>query len=443
MKIFFAVHHFPPKFISGGERETFNLALELQRRGHEVIVACFEDIRAPIGQGIEEIRENYAGLDVRRLRMNPDAAPDLARWEYDNPWIAAYIREALTHDRPDIFHLVSGYLMTGSALVAAKNLAIPTAVTLLDFWFLCPRITLMRSDGTLSQIPLDMARCAQCLGEEKRRYRYASKVMPGLLRAYWKSQTARITQLRERSEFLKSVLDSTNLIISRSRYLKKVYAEAGVSEERITFLRQGIDPVLVPLLARKSRSNGKLRVGYLGQLAWHKGVDLAIDAMELLDPQRIELRIYGSELLHPEYASALRKRAKGASNVHFSGTYQNQAELDQVFSDLDVIVVPSRWYENSPNVILEAFAHRTPVIATNLGGMAELIDEGHTGLLFDPGDSASLADKCNQFLEAPLRLDALEQDVLPLRSLSKEVDEMLELYRKHIFEPATYNNPIS
>jgi glycosyltransferase involved in cell wall biosynthesis len=65
-------------------------------------------------------------------------------------------------------------------------------------------------------------------------------------------------------------------------------------------------------------------------------------------------------------------------------------DYTSVFTLVSQVVVPSIWYENSPNVILEAFAHRTPVVASDLGGMAELVEDGVNGLRFTPGDASSL-----------------------------------------------------
>lgn len=432
MRIILGIHHFPPRYFSGAEREAFNIATGLKQRGHLVTVVCVEQINAAMASGIQESREEFRGLDVRRLSMNMRAAPDPIKWEYDNPWVADYFGRLFAEEAPDLFHLISGYLLTGRTLQIARDMSIPTALSLMDFWFLCPRITMMRSDGTLSDFPLDMASCAQCLGEQKRRYRYASAIAPGLMQHYWRRQRDQISSLQKRLDFQLELLGMVDLIISRSKYLKEVFSTAGLSKARIEFLRQGMETPF-QIQTSPTSSNGRiLRVGYLGQIAWHKGVDLAIDAMKRLNSNQIELRIYGSEESNPQYSAVLRKRAKGSLNIHFCGTFQGAEELARIFSEMDVIVVPSRWYENSPNVILEAFVHETPVIATDLGGMAELVLHKQNGLLFNLGDIADLTNQIKALIQDPDLVGELRAGIKPVATLDQEVTDLEVLYHRII-----------
>jgi glycosyltransferase involved in cell wall biosynthesis len=87
------------------------------------------------------------------------------------------------------------------------------------------------------------------------------------------------------------------------------------------------------------------------------------------------------------------------------------------------------WYENSPNVILEAFAHHTPVVASDLGGMAELVRDGENGLLFAPGDADSLARQLRRLLDDPHLLSALRAGIGPVKSVAQEMDELEGVYQ--------------
>jgi glycosyltransferase involved in cell wall biosynthesis len=91
--------------------------------------------------------------------------------------------------------------------------------------------------------------------------------------------------------------------------------------------------------------------------------------------------------------------------------------------------VPSLWYENSPNAILEAFAHCTPVGASNLGGMAELVRDGENGLLFAAGDADDLARQLRRWLDHPHLLPALRAGIGPVKSVAQEMDKLEEIYR--------------
>jgi glycosyltransferase involved in cell wall biosynthesis len=428
MKIVIAVHHFPPRYTGGAEWRAYRTAAALQARDHEVRVVCVECIDAGPDGSVAWEDDFYDGIAVRRLSFNLAAAPDPFRWEYDNPWIGHHLKEFLSEHRPDVFHLISGYLMSGRALRVAHQLDIPTVVTLTDFWFLCSRISMLRSNGQISTLPINAVTCARCLGEEKRRYRLPGRIAPGLMDAFWRSRKTRLRNIEARMTFLRQTLDQVNVIISPSQFLRSVFIEAGVEPERIIFSRQGRDfPDLTPETLEKTPSSD-LRVGYVGQIAWHKGVHVLFEVARRMPDVPLIMRAYGDTTPFPEYTARLRRLIAGDKRLKLAGVYRCQ-EASQVLRELDVIVVPSLWYENSPNAILEAFAHRTPVVASNLGGMAELVRDGENGLLFAPGDANDLARQLRRLLDDPSLLPTLRAGIGLVKSVAQEMDELEEIYR--------------
>jgi len=374
MRIVVAVHHFPPRYASGAELRAYRTAAWLRDHGYDVHVVCVEAIDAGDGHGLTFEDGPYGGLPVRRLSFNLAAAPDPFRWAYDNPWIGEHLRGYLAELAPDLLHLISGYLMSGSTLRVASDLQIGTVITLTDFWFLCPRITLLRRDGRLCAPPFDAATCARCLGEQRRRYRIPGRIAPALMDAFWRMRRGRIAQIEARTAFMRETLNRVDAVISPSRFLGDLFVAAGVAPGRIIFSRQGRDfPDLTPEVLKKTPA-AHLRIGHLGQIAPHKGVHTLFEAVRQLP-------------------------------------------------------VPSVWYENSPNTILEAFSHRTPVVASDLGGMAELVEDGVNGLRFTPGDASSLAAKLRQLIEQPGLLSRLREGIGPVRSVAEEMTGLLEIYR--------------
>lgn len=111
------------------------------------------------------------------------------------------------------------------------------------------------------------------------------------------------------------------------------------------------------------------------------------------------------------------------------GAY-NRAQLTTILRNLDVVVVPSLWYENSPNVILEAFAHNTPVIASDFGGMAELVAHEANGLHFIKGDAGDLARHLRRLVEEPGLLDRLTLGAAGTQppTIDAEMSRLLTLY---------------
>lgn len=434
MKIVIAVHHFPPAFGGGAEWRAYRTAAALQARGHDVRVICVERIDASLDSGVAWEDDIYKGVAVRRLFFNLAAAPDPVRWEYDNPWTGNHLREFLGEYRPDVFHLIGGYLMGAGAIRAANEAGLPTIATLTDYWFICPRVTLLRSNGQIctGAAPRD---CVRCLAEEKRRYRWPARVIPKLMDHLWTSSLAGrlsvpvdLVAIERRQQVLAEALDQLDLAICPSEFLREVYIRAGAPADRLIRSRQGL--VLSGDTIPKSPS-AALRIGYTGQLAEHKGVHLLIEAFKHLDSRTrpVTLTIYGDPTPFPRYVGRLRQLTGNHPGIHFAGTYSH-SDLSHVLSELDVVVVPSIWYENSPNSILEAFAYQTPVVASDLGGMSELIDHEKSGLLFAPGDVADLGRQLQRLVDEPGLLQQMSEGVPPVRTLDEEIEELVSLYKR-------------
>lgn len=428
MKVVIAVHHFPPRYTGGAEWRAYRTAAALQARGYTPHVICVEHIDQGPTTGVAWEDDVFNDVPVRRLSFQQAAAPDRFRWEYDNRWIGDHMRQFLQEQHPAIVHLIGGYLLSGSVLRVAKQLDIPTVVSLTDFWFLCKRISLLRSNGQVSTLPINPATCARCLGEEQRRYRWLGQVAPGLMDRFWQTRTALIQNLEARLTFLRETLNQVDRIISPSQFLRTVYVEAGVDADRVIFSRQGhtfqqIDPDLL-----EKTSAPMLRIGYIGQITPHKGVHLLFEAVRQLPTAALTVRAYGDTTPFPHYTTRLQQIIVGDERLQLAGVYPRSV-VSQVMRELDVLVVPSLWYENSPNVILEAFAHRTPVITANLGGMAELVQDGKNGLLFEPGDSSSLTRQLQRLVDEPELLSRLRAGITPIKSVAEEIDELEAIYQ--------------
>lgn len=429
LRVLVAIHHFPPTYSGGAEGVATRLVHAMRARGHEVRVVCVERIDQGPKDGLAWKDETYEGIPVRRLYFDLSAAPDPRRWEFANAWVGDHIRGMLRTERPDLFHLYGGYLLSGSTLEAAYDEAVPTAISLTDMWYLCPRITMLRSDGELSTLPIDSAVCARCLGEESRRYRIPGQIAPGLMAAYWRGQRSKVDLLDSRRKYLLDLLGRADRIVSPSHFLRSLYADAGVPDEKFAVIPHGTDLPRAPKVDRP-QAGESIRVAYLGQIVEHKGVHLLIEAARSIDDPRLSVRIHGDLSRFPSYAERLTRMCAADSRIELVGRYRGQKDLARIMQGIDVVAVPSTWYENCPNVILEAFASQTPVIATNLGGMAELVSHGGNGLLFQRGDARDLAVQLRRLLAEPGLLSTLRAGIPAVSSLTHEVDQIETLYRQ-------------
>jgi glycosyltransferase involved in cell wall biosynthesis len=444
VNVLLAVHHFPPQYWGGGELRAYEMARWLLAHGHTVRVIAVESISDGDGQNVSVRVEKFEGIPVHRLSFHLQATPDPFQYSYDNPLIGAYIQSEIARDRPDLFHLIGGYLQSASALDAARAQQVPTLLTLLEFWFLCPVNILMRGDGSLCEGPSDLVDCARCVMDDKRRYRLPDVYLPSASRAFWHAVNAipamrrvtglegRINRLRERRDSLHNSLLQTDRIISPSDFARDVFIANGIPREKILVL--GHVENTPPLTHRWDKiPSDRLRIGYLGQIIKMKGVDVLLNAFMRLCPRGPSplLYVYGNMNTSPPFSNTLKAIAGSNPNVVFAGTYDRE-QVYEVLAGLDVLVFPSVWYENAPRVIREAFETGTPVVATNLGSAAEYVRHDENGLLFERGSPASLARQLQRLVDEPDLVSRLRTGIPRVKPLDQEMRELLDVYEKTI-----------
>jgi glycosyltransferase involved in cell wall biosynthesis len=436
MNIVLPVHHFPPRYSAGAELYTFRLARWLQEHGHQVEVVCVEAIDRHESGELQAIKDRYEGTVVWRLAFDMARGADF-RWTYDNPLLNEWFTSYFRRHRPDIVHSQAGYLIGATPIITACAAGIPTALTLHDYWFLCPRITLQRGDGSLCEtIPDDPAGCAWCMRLESRRYRLPEKLSAGLAGrvAQAISLGSGRREIADRRARLFAALGLPDVVIAPSRFMAETFAPF-IAPERLRIAGLGLD--LAPFIGlRRAAPDGTLRIGFTGQIAPHKGVHLLIEAFRKLQlrGQPIKLHIYGGLESHPDYVARLRKLAAGDQRIQFQGRFENMRAAE-ILGQLSVAVVPSIWYENSPLAILEAHAAGTPVVTAALGGMAELVRDGVDGLHFAPASAADLARQLQRLIDEPELLALLRGGVRMPRSIDDEMRQIGVIYNQLAAHP--------
>jgi glycosyltransferase involved in cell wall biosynthesis len=180
----------------------------------------------------------------------------------------------------------------------------------------------------------------------------------------------------------------------------------------------------------------RLRIGYIGTFFEHKGVDLLIKAFLRLPASlasAAELKLYGDLKQFPDYVATLQALVANSKlagqSVSFLGTFPND-QLGAVMEEIDVLVVPSRWYENTPLVMQSALATLTPLIVTDLGGMSELVKHGENGLLFKLNDCQSLLQQLTAVLEDRDLLPKFASNIKPERTVGQMVDDIESVYEE-------------
>ncbi|MCC7015271.1 MAG: glycosyltransferase family 4 protein [Planctomycetes bacterium] len=464
MRILLVSHRFLPAHAAGTEVYTGSLALALAARGHEVHVLTAEKDVAR--EDLSVVRRTWSGIPVVELTNNLFHRTFRETW--DQPQIARAFAGELERVRPDLVHVQHlMYLSIGCVEEAARR-RLPVVFTLHDFWLQCPRFgQLVHADGALCST-VDFARCGTCLCSFKFRQsaleRNAARALAGFKRtlgidlAAAARSTARAvgsarvragegaapvdpdqarafcSEAAERDAGLRSrLVPNVRRFVSPSRFLRDRMVAWGIAPAAIEVVPTGLELERFRTVARTRRAGhgaNPLRVAFLGTLAPHKGAHVALAAWELLPSAlrslaRLEVRgpIAGSPEYHDDLLAAA---ARVGAEV---GPPVARDEVPRFLSELDLLLVPSTWYENAPLVILEARAARTPLLVSALGGMAELVAPGVHGEHFRAGEAADLARVARAMLEDRERLSRYYAEAPPERDTREHVDELESIYR--------------
>jgi glycosyltransferase involved in cell wall biosynthesis len=288
------------------------------------------------------------------------------------------IDQVVREFQPDVAHVHNIYhQLSPSVLRPLAARAVPTVLTLHDYKLICPSYQL-----------LDHGRvCEACLGGH---FHHAV-----LRRCKDDSLGASaVVAVESTVHRLTRAYGTVRWFISPSRFLAGKMAQGGVYPDRLRVLDHFVDTAST---ASKTVAGGQ--VLFAGRLAPEKGVDVLIEAMAWLGSWA-ELDVAGDGPERARLEALAVERAPG--RVRFHGRLPKGRLLDMVRSAA-VVVVPSRWYENQPMAVLEAFACGVPVVTTDLGGLPELVDPGRDGEVVAADDPEALASSLKGLLADPDR----------------------------------------
>lgn len=382
MNILLASSLYPPNVLGGAERSVQLLAETLTERGHRVAVVTTQPQGDEAEAELNGVRVHY--VPVRNVyrpfsdNVRNALKPAWHAVDTSNPLMAAAVGRVLRQERPDLLHTNTLAGFSPRVWAAAKRLGVPVVHTIRDHYLLCIRSSMFRDGENCSR------RCAEC----------------------WALSLPRVAATRQ--------VDAVSAV---SRYMLEHHLAFGAF--RRTPVRRVIHNAYQPGPSEKAASpapadgvDGPLRVGFLGRLHPTKGVEMLLKAAALLPGDAVHVVLAGRG--ESDYERYLRERFAG-SNVTFLG-FTDPADL---FARIDVLAVPALWHEPFPRVTFEAFAHGVPVVASRRGGIPEAIDEGCTGLLFDPDAPSELAG----------HLRSLASDRVALARMGRAAREAAAAYR--------------
>jgi glycosyltransferase involved in cell wall biosynthesis len=440
MKIAYVLHQFLPFYNAGTEQYVYHLAKNLAGRGEEVRIFCFEP-NFERGRPFTGISEDvFDDLTVTRISGYMGFYPNYVLAQYYNPFFGQLFGEFLEEEGIELVHYFQNSYVSVALIEQAFVHGIPQVANLMDFWYLCPNIQLRKTSGELCDGPVSCKACIDCLAPLDSNYQALIPYLYGeqsinLPEGVYENASIdflassdpyhRVAAMAVRPHFIRRVLELTDWIISPSAFMKSVFVENGYDPKRIRLARYGIARDRLDGIQKSESAH--LRIGYIGTVSRHKGLDILIKAFRELDGEDVSLEVHGDLKGFPAFSKRVQKLSEGEDRIRFHGRFESP-ELPDVLSSIDVLVVPSVWYENTPFVMLEAIASGTPVLASDLGGLAELVEDGKNGMLFEAGNAEDLREKLEALQNDREVLTRMRPDPSSVRSLDENVDEFLEMY---------------
>lgn len=368
MHVLFINARYHPEGIAGPAFTTQFLAEQLAAEGDQVSVVCRTE-----RPGVHE--EHIAGVSVVRIGL--DATAQTA---------STVLSSVLAAHRPSLIHTVFPREFPLDAVARlAKESDLPIVHTLLAYFLLCPHGSLMRQGRRCK------TQCDECHAATSAQRRFARQV---------------------------------DAVVGISRFVLDLHLDWGLFRDAP--VRRVIhDGYQAPTghASPSARTGAPLRLGFLGRIDPPKGLELLLEVVtgDLRD-RAWTLMVGGRG--ESAYVNMLKQRFSDP-RISFLGFVQP----DHLLQQIDVLVIPSLFDEPFGRVLIEAYAHGVAVIASRRGGIPELVDEGRTGLLFDPADRGSLRDAIATLMDSPRHVAEMTELAAAKADREFSPAEILRQYR--------------
>ncbi len=327
-----------------------------QRGGEDAVVDAEVALLRGFGHEVEIYQQHNDTINA----MSRTTAAISAIWSQRSAHDVGRLCERFT---PDVIHVHNTFpLISPSLYWAAARRNVPVVQTLHNFRLLCPQAIFLR-DGKI---------CEDCVG--KLPWRSVTR------KCYRESamQSAVITSMLATHRAVGTYRTRVTRYIALNKFARDKYIEGGLPAERFRIKPNFVQSAMTPVW------NGRHGGLYVGRLSPEKGLDVLVRAMQLSCTAQARVEVIGGGPLETLAKDAFHDRYLGVLPLGDIMTRMGNAQF---------MVLPSICYENSPRTIVEAFACGLPVIASRLGALADIVQDGVTGLLFTPGDAADLAAK--------------------------------------------------
>jgi glycosyltransferase involved in cell wall biosynthesis len=333
--------------------------------GEETVIAGITAVLLAHDHSVRAFERSSA--DIRTARQ---AVKAFFSGIYSGEARCAFAKE-LSRNRPDLVHVHNVFpLISPSVLPVCRQAGVPVVMTVHNYRLICPD-GLHMTDGQV---------CQRCCGG-----REYWCVLRNCERSIFKSLGYALRNYVARR--FRLFMDNVTLYAALTEFQKCRLIAAGLAEDRIVVI-----PNMAELPGPQPQWQLGQYVGFVGRVSPEKGVNLLVSAGR--EHKDIPFKIAG------DFSRLSELPGQASANVEFLGAL-SRASVSNFYSQCRMIVLPSIWFEGFPMVLAEAMLHGKPVICSNIGGLGEIVEDGLTGLLFEPGNAEELSQKIRYLWDRP------------------------------------------
>lgn len=408
LKTLFMCHDFPPYRVAGAQLYAKNLAHEINKQGLAEVEVLYPEFRNTNNDSYNIRQKKIEGLIVHELCKEKSNEPE----KIYNKKVADSLRTFFKNNKFNVIHFHGLGQLSLAPIFTAHELGIKTVMTLHDYWFLCDRWHMIRKDQSICSGPENYRKCTNCYLEDQN----------------LEKSIENYNSVHHYKSIRKTTVDAAfsklDVVHSPSKYLKQIYERFGY--HGITTYPLGFN--FSELSKTNPEQNNKIVFGYAGQIIARKGVNFLVDAFKGINNPKIELHIWGHLKKNAEYAESIIQSAKSDPRIKLFGTYSPH-DLADIFKSFDIAAIPSLM-ENYPLVVQEAFMHKTPVIATRVGGIPESVTHGVNGIIITPASANEFKKAMQDIISNPDMLDKLRQKIPPVKKISEDACYFTDQYNQ-------------
>ena len=380
MKIVIAHYKY---YIQGGpERYMLKFMQLAEEHGHTVIPFSINyNKNLPseyAGFFVSANNENNTGrFDASKLSLK-SAVRGVSRI-FHNKEAYEQLKRLIKQEKPDLLYCLIPGALSADIFKAAKEENIPVMLRLSDFRLICGNNLLLR----------DKRICEDCIHGNYRCMVKHKCVKNSTALSIFRKMSLSYARKHKSYELVDAV-------IAPPKFTADKFVESGFfPAEKIYVNPTFIDCSNVPV--------SKVFKDYvlcLGRFSPEKGFIYVIEALQYLKDIPVKVAVTGDKENCDKQLKETIEKYGLEDKVRFLGFLHGE-KLEQITSEALCVAAPAIWYENLPNVVLEAYSYGKPVIASNLGSLAEIVEDGKTGLLFEPKNPEQIADCIRRLYENP------------------------------------------